>query len=219
MLPFTQPKQVNPELALHNKSLNISERQGLMDAAMYDDPAYVADTERREDLLRWQQDLDKDLEALKHDLRNETKNKKNDWVPIMEKVWNDKKEDYDTKPMPPRVNENGISFIISNIKQHVNRNTMRCSLNEVTIMKKMKIFGNDLCIALAVNFDRFGINMTEYPLLNTTIRNMVHFTLLRALNDGERKSEREIRKFIEASIDRPQQASDKKLMSLFGGGS
>jgi len=213
MLPFSNKEP--PELGIQKQSLDLTRQNMGVQAGLMDDQAYIQNQEQREQILKWQQDMTFELEELKHDLANEVLDPNtNTYVRNTEIIFDNQKGDWVEQYMLPRMNSQGIGFVLTNIKRYISRNTMRCSLDSATIYKKMQVFGNDMAIALAVNYDTFGINLTEYPSLNSTIRSFVHFTLLRALNDGERRNEREIRRLIESTMDRPEQ---KQKMKLFGG--
>ncbi len=196
---FSQPKVESPEVFMHKQSMARSRESDFINSQGYDDQMFLEDKDEREQLLRWQQNINPELEELKHDLLNEYKDAEGNWKSYLTEVFDEETGKLKTVDMPPRMNSFGVQFVLSNIKRYINRNTMRCSMSTEEINTKMRSFSNAMTIALAVNSTEYQINMTEYHSICRTIRSMVHFTLLRALNDGERKNEREIRRLVETN--------------------
>ena len=63
MFPF-QKQQEDPEVQLQKQNLKLNDKDIMTKAALMDDPYYIQQTEERENLTKWQQDLYDEIDEL-----------------------------------------------------------------------------------------------------------------------------------------------------------
>jgi len=182
--------------------------------------------QRKRDLTRWQQDLDDELVVLRHQLRSERFDEDKGWVSKEEMHVNeDGKKEY--RPVPPLLNETGIQLIENTVRPLISRNIINSNFDEQRILKMLRSTLHNLISTLGNNYDQYEIygykkEVIQDPTdtLDTVINIIKNFIIpgpYRALNDGERKHIRTMRK--ESSVQTVSDTNKEKNKGLFGLGS
>jgi hypothetical protein len=196
MLGFGQ----NKEEAMLDKQLStnkqISREQGTLGLAS-DDTAFLQRQSMIQDLTKWQQNLEDDLETLRHDFKSE-RLVKGEWVPVEELAGYDKNGEAVYKTVPSLMNDIGIYRVTSIVKRYLTRNVMMSNLSEEIICRIMKGLVTDLVINIGMNWQYYEIDYTDLSLIVRMVKDTVEPTLYRCLNNGERTYLNTISKRVEA---------------------
>ena len=141
-----------------------------------------------DNLIKYQLDLNEDLERVDHLLRGHTlkHNEEGDLV------WMNP-EDNTFKPF----NEFGVDMLMKVISFYLNRNTILSNYSEQMINWKIKDLGDEIADLIFMEYDAMGMDTPEkkkqYPMIVRELIDTVHSAYLRALGGGERESLRTAR--------------------------
>lgn len=134
--------------------------------------------------MKWQLNLEKDLEKIEHLLRGEISHYDEEKGRT---VW---KPNPDEDKVP--FNAYGVDLILNIISFYVNRNTLLSNYDEATINMKVFDFGNEIKDLIFMKYDEMGMDdpkkMKMYPMIVRELVDVVHSAYLRALGGGERES-------------------------------
>lgn len=185
---------------------------------------YLQQQDQREDLTKWQQTLLTDLNMAIHELKNEIQNDEGEWESQLEFTGKyetqDGKEVPVYKPMKPKLNDKGISFLKSQIMPCISKNLINSNYTEEFIMTRLKSILRVFRVNLAYYYSAYDIEKGNLEAITSIFKSLIEPTYFRCLKGGERQLQREIRKVVEAvSLGRP--APTKKtggfMNNLFGG--
>jgi len=195
----TQEEKLMDRQLVHQREQNREANS----AAMVDpsDQTYLYQKEQIQDLTRWQQDLEDDVEALRHDLMNERRTK-DGWGLAYQ----------DAKPL---MTDEGTSKIISFIKRYLSRNLIMSNLDEYIITRIMRGLVTDITIHIAMNYKQYQLDVTDRSLVVRMIKDSIEPTLYRSFNNGERNYLNTINKRIETT--NLSEREQKKATGFFGG--
>lgn len=196
-------RKPSEEVRIANRQISSSEEQNMIAQAI--DPnaemAYLEQKKSQEDLVKWQQNLTSELDLLEHDLKREMFDEdKCKWVIIEE-------------GMKPACNETCIQMIRTVVRPLMSRNMMMSNFNEIRILQILKRSMQTIVRNLCTKHEDYDIKFLDISYILGTIKNYVIPAPFRALNDGERKHNREIVRRIETHTDRGEE--DGKKRGLF----
>lgn len=141
-----------------------------------------------ENLIKYQLDLNEDLERVDHLLRGHTLKHNKDG----ELVWMNL-DDNSFRPF----NEFGVDMLMKIISFYLNRNTILSNYSEEMINWKIKDLGDEIADLIFMEYDAMGMDTPEkkkqYPMIVRELIDTVHSAYLRALGGGERDSLRTAR--------------------------
>ncbi len=144
--------------------------------------------ENEQNLIKWQLDLQKDLDDIYHLLRGHQISTDEEGNTIY------------VEPTDPNLcilNEFGVQLIMNIIKFYINRNTILSNYDEATIKEKVKDFGKEITDLIFNRYEEMGMDTLEkrkmYFILVREIVDSVHSAYLRAYAGGERNSIRTAR--------------------------
>ena len=194
-----------------DKQIKLMKDQQLVDVATANEPFDYRQQEARSDLLKWQQDLDDEVEKLKHRLRSEEKKKNGSWgTKIFPVGVNKETNETIYNQIPPLANELFIDYIQSQVEPFMSRNLFSSNLNEKRILRMLMDTCNDIADAMADGWDIYEIEFINYDLVMRLIKNVITPGPFRALNDGQRRHDRTIAKRVEAFNEREPSKDRKK---------
>lgn len=159
---------------------------------MYNAPTIFKD-EGEENLIRWQLNIEEELERIEHLLRKhvpkyDEKTKKVFFVPPPEEE--------------QLFNETGINEILNLLHWYLNKNILLSNFKEEDIKMRCFQFHNYLTDFIFNNYQRFGLNTSEkikhYPMVVMNLTNTIEASYNRALNGGERTSLRTARSVVQS---------------------
>ena len=162
----------------------------------------------RTDLLKWQQDLDPELQKLIHNLKGETFIN-SEWQPRT--FWKDGKL-FNARPM---CNNKFIQeVVVPQCTPFLDRNIINTWYEEEQILNSLKFTCDDIVDAMSDHYDEYGIEFTDYDIVLRNIKNVIKPGAFRALKGWTKKIDSTIIRRIEQSND-GQEKEKKGLMSVF----
>jgi len=165
------------------------------------DRNYSTPQEERQDIIRWQQELDDEIEKLKHRLRSERFDG-NAWVRKTRLVGYQKNDDGELvavyEELPPLANELFIDYIQTQVEPFLNRNFINSHLEENQILHILKNTMNDIADAMADGWNIFEIDFCNYDIVERLIKNTITPAAFRALKGWTKKQDNTSIKRIEA---------------------
>ena len=201
--------------AVDKQSLDVQERLGMAEIGTRDDTAYQQERTEREDLTRWQQDLESDLTSLKFNLRSWIKNDDGDWVAQKEEVFI--KGMSVSQSIKPLMNDRGINTMITTVRRYLTRNMMMSNLNQDIIFRILRTLKVTLVLNIGEKHDVYGVEEADLKLIIKMIMDTVEPTLYRALNNGERRYLNTINRRVETFADSAPPQQRQGLKGLRGG--
>lgn len=151
----------------------------------------------QENLIKWQLELDSQLERIEHILRGDKPKFVNGNTIFVEA----------TETEDKLLNDRGVNEIMRILTNYVNRNTILSNYDEDTINAKMLDLGNEVSDLIFMKYEHLGLNTLEkrkrYPMIVREVVDVVHSSYLRALHGGERDSLREARTISQSEALNP----------------
>lgn len=198
-LPF-MPERANPELEHARQEMNYGREQNdLSRADSIKDEIMLQYQQEREDLIRWQQDLDDEAIQLIHDLKNEIL-VGDQWQPYGE----------------PLMNEAGIRKIISDIRPFLSRNMINCNYSEERVLDMLKRSSTVLSRDLHANYDKYDLDFKNIRLILRWVKNVKMSAPHRAMNGWNKELDSRINKRVETfSTGLGSEQQKKRLFGIF----
>lgn len=196
---------------MFNEQMNLQREQTAMQVGAGDPMSINKETERG-DLLRWQQELDDQLILLKHELRNK------EWDETIGQ-WTTKTQ-ADGTPLPPKLNEAGISHIMSLVRPLLSRNLINSNLDEDFVRNMLRKTCDDLVGSLAIYGESWQADFGDYSAIVRIVKNYVIPTPFRAVNGWNKKTDSTISRRMEAFTEVGQRKEQPKgfFRNMFPGG-
>lgn len=199
-------KQEHPEIALAKQNMDLQEKSIYMQSAEGGQYEELPGSEARSDLLKWQQDLDDQVENLKHRLKSEVK-VDGIWKPGTMKV---QQENKDGKMVtvevnvPPLCNELFVDYIQSQVEPFLSRNLINSNLTEKRILCTLRYTMDDIADAMADGWNLYGVDFINANLIDRLIKNVITPGPFRALKGWTKRTDATISKRIEGYIEKPE---------------
>jgi len=173
------------------------------------------DKEENQNLVKWQLDIQEELERIEHLLRGH--------IPGYDDKGN---EVWKESPIEEQVfNDRGVREILKILTWYLNKNFVLSNFSEEQIDQRVLQFANTLTDFIFINYEDFGLDtkekMKHFPMVIMNIVNTVEASYNRALNGGERESLRTARTVNQTEPlgrfqDYPSmQSSTKNKFSIF----
>ena len=198
-IPFVNnnKNEVRAQIEAEHRERDFVKGRDFLNIGATEDSYDQASMHMRNNLLKWQQDLEDELEFFKHELRGEVLTIVNG-----EKVWAALKE--------PMAKEKFIRMIESQIKPFLSRNLINSNFTEKRILMMLRNTCDDIADLMASNWDTYGIDFCYWDDIIRQTKNIIIASPFRAMNDGQRKHDRSIIKRIEATNESPQKQSTRR---------
>jgi len=204
-------KQIQEERNFHR---DMAREGHTMEAAHADERQFIEMQEGRSDLLRWQQDMNNEVEGFIHELRREV-NK--------EGIWQRKTvfKEYDADDnevwveMPPIMNEMGIDKIRTLLNGITSRNLFNSNYTDDRVFANLRRIISNLIYDIRDNYKTYNLRFEDFTWLVDKVKTIAEASFWRSWNNGERKYQTTIYKSIEARNEHHAQQEKKK--TIFGG--
>jgi hypothetical protein len=209
MFPF--PSE-NPEMKFtkeqNKEQMQHVEKLETFKATAQDDQTALQMQEDRTDLLKWQQDLDPELQKLINTLKGNVLGD-DGWVPRT--FWKDGK----LVRARAMCNDRFIQeVVIPQCSPFLDRNIINTWYEETDILNNLRNTYDDIVDAMSDHYDEYGIEFTDYDIVLRNIKNVIRPGAYRALKGWTKKIDSTIIRRVEQSND--SQEKDKKgMMSMF----
>ena len=195
-----------------NKQLTAGQTNALVESATdpNSDMTFLEQQRQKEDLTKWQQDLDPELQLFQHDLRNEYFDENKGWAK-KQGMFKGKFQD-----LPPLCNEYCIQKLTADIRPMMSKNLMMSSWQEERILRFLLTNINAITIDLGLYRREYGIQFNHTTAITNMIKNITTPTFFRALANGERKFLSTINRRIETHSENQNVDQPKKGWMNFG---
>lgn len=214
MFDFLKNEQAQLDAA-DRKEKDFVREQNNLNRASSDDAVYLETQDRKSDLLRWQQEFDTEISELFHELMSEHKTETG-WVQKQYKEWDNKKQTYVLKEIPPLCTPQFAEKIIRvAVKPWLNKNAVNSNLDEKTIIKMLRNTHNDIVCNISDSWGMNGIaSIDDANTICRMIKNYIDPAAFRAVNGWTKKMDSSMIKRIESQQELAQSQSENK--GLFG---
>ncbi len=213
MLDFLSPqkKEENMIKQQQNKEIDFAREQQLTQTGSMDDQTTLNREVERTDLIRWQQDMNEELQKLIFKLKRYVRDDKGNWVPKMIMV------DGKLQRAKPMCNDLFIEEVVEpNCEPYLSKGSTNSNLSEKMILDGLKNTFNDIASTMANNFDRYGIfeNNQEDNIIRV-LKNTLTPAAFRSLNGWTKKTDSTIFRRIEQDNMGTQQPPKKGIGAMF----
>lgn len=192
-----------------DKQMYSADKQNIVANEMSPQSQMIDIQERKEmeDLVRWQQDLEPEVEQLDHDLKKEVFNSvKGVWEPKL----------IGGLPAEPMCNDYCVLMIKTAIRPFMTKNEMMSNYSEEQIYTKLKATMKTIIRNIGLRHHYYEISFHDISVIRQTIQNAIMSSPFRALKQGERDYIKGSKKMIETvTHGNPMQQQRGGLMQGF----
>jgi len=173
----------------------------------------------RQDLLKWQQDLNDELSQLKHDLKREipSKENKDQWIVQKRLIGYNQEDEPVYEELPPLLNEIGITKVEIICRTLLSRNIINSNLSEENIRGILKRTSDTLVNDFAQNYRYYNTQFCDLSYIIRLIKNVIIPTPYRALGGWNKRIDSTMNKRIESFNEGLRKEQPKKFLGMFGG--
>lgn len=216
MFDFLQPNKEEKFLKEQTKNAQDFERErDNFKSTTQDDNTYFEHQQQRTDLIRWQQELDDELEKLKHRLKSEVF-KGDEWVPLTFKEWDVEKQTSVIKSIPPLANDLFIEYLEAQIIPFLSRSLTNSNLDEKRILNLLKNTCDDIVDNMADHYDLYGIQFGNFDIILRMVKNVIIPAAFKSLGGWTKKIDSSMIKRVEAFQEHQQAQEQKKgILGVF----
>jgi len=166
----------------------------------------------KSDLIRWQQELESDLETLKYRLMN-YKREGEKWVPRYITV------NGEQVIAPQLLTNEGIQCVEAEVQPFLSKNLINSNLDEQRILNMLKYTSKTITRNLGYSYDVYVVEPSSHNLshIKRIIKNVIIPTPFRAMNGWTKRQDNMVSKRIETFNENPnQQNNGNKFGGFFG---
>ena len=194
-----------------SKEMDFSREQQATNIGLQDDQTTMIKQEERKDLIRWQQDMDEELQKLVFKLKRYYLNDRNEWVPKMIM------ENGKLMRAKPMCNDLFIEEVVEpNCEPYLSKGSTNSNLTEKSILDGLRNTFNDISSTMANNFDRYDISeQDQQSNIIRILKNVLTPAAFRSLNGWTKKTDSTIFRRIEQDNMGLQQQPKKGVMGMF----
>lgn len=202
LLPGGGPSKKELEAAEKSEKRQLSQNKELsnQDLAMRDN-TLLPEIESKSDLIKWQQELDDELQNLVFTVLGFT---------IEDKILVKTDNSLCNKLFVQQV-------IIPQCRPYMSRNLINSNFTEERILLDLKCTCNDISDAMVDGFDKYCIKFTDYDLIMRMIKNTIKAGAFRALNGWTKRTDSTVIRRLESQTESVGGDQNKKILGLFGG--
>lgn len=161
----------------------------------HDEQVMLEQKSETENLTRWQQDLDPDIERMVHDLRMEYFNGERE-------RW-ERQKDINGEPIRPLCNELLIRKMVALLRPNTSRNLIMSNYTDSIIQDELRSLYISFIMHLGFNRVLYDVEKGDMSMILRLFKSVAKPTFYRALNAGERNSLKTIYKHIDTNTSRP----------------
>ena len=189
------------ELAAEKRQMAFQREQNVTTVTAPEEQTEIINQEGKSDLLRWQQDLDPELESIAKRFTGWTK-KDGEWV----------KSDGKNNPL---CNNRFMNDVVEpQLEPFLTKNLINSNFTEERILLDLKHTANDIMANMADGYDLYDIDFQNYDLILRVLKNTMKSSAFRALNGWTKKQDSQIHKILESSFDNANSQQAKGLLGF-----
>ena len=190
-----QSKEEKRDAKNFKMQTDFAREQTLTGTAAQEEQTEILEREIRTDLIKWQQDLDPELESLAFKLTGWVK-RSGEWIKT-EKT--------------PLVNDKFMEdVVIVQLDPWLSKNLINSKFTEERILMNLKHTSNEIADNMADNFDAYDIQFTNFDLVLRVLKTTMQSSGFRALQGWTKNTDSKIIKRIESSHDHANMQEKKK---------
>lgn len=205
--PFSDNSKKGEDVIEQNitmDSLNNMSQNALPQGAT-DEQLFLEQQKEREDLIKWQQDLEPEVIKLICHLRG---------VYIDENGDLQKKKGIGGNPVQPMCNEEGIRVIETLASTNTSKNIIMSNYTDEKIGRELLTTTTTLIRHLGPNYKMYGIDKKDLSVIVDLYKKTITPTYYRALQNGERRHLGTINKRIETISEHSQPKKKQTMWSM-----
>jgi len=196
---FGGNKEVKANLEAEKRHMTFQREQNTMAVNAPEEQTEIINQEGKSDLLKWQQDLDPELERIAFRFTGWTK-ENGAWVKTNNK---------------PLCNNRFMNDVVApQLEPFLTKNLINSNFTEESILKDLKNTSNDITACIADGFDIYGIEFQNYDNILRIIKNTMKSSAFRALNGWTKKTDSTIFKKLESSFDNANGQQQKGILGF-----
>jgi len=208
-LPNSDASVMKQQTAAEEKQMQFGREQMAIQAAA---EQYGEQDGGKSDLIRWQQELENELETLKYRLKNYLRTK-DAWVP-RKIIVNGVEQD-----APQLLTDEGIQCVEAEVQPFLSKNLINSNLDETRILNLLKFTSKTITRNIGYNYDTYVVDPTPQNMshIKRIIKNIIIPTPFRAINSWTKRQDNMVSKRVETFNENPnQQMNGNKWGGLFG---
>ena len=183
---FGVNKEGKMEVESEKRQMAFQREQNSMAITAPEERTELMNQEGKSDLLKWQQDLDPELERIAHRFTGWIR-KEGEWFKTTNK---------------PLCNDKFMNDVVApQLEPFLTKNLINSNFTEERILLDLKHTSNDIAGCMADGFDTYGIEFQNYNNILRIIKNTMKSSAFRALNGWTKKTDSTIFKKLESSFD------------------
>lgn len=168
-----------------------------------------------EDLIKWQQNLGPDVDAMEHNLRQERFNLgTNRWERLKESWYDPTLNRVVLREMKPVCNDVCIQMLKTISAPFMSKNELMSNYSTDQIIQKLKSTLKTLARNLGIKSEVYELNFHDSSMVRQTVQNMIMAGPFRALNQGEKNYIKGSSRRIETVNADPSKGEKKSIWSL-----
>jgi len=181
------------------RHMSFQREQNTLAVSAPEEQTEIMNQEGKSDLLKWQQDLDPELETITFRLTGWIK-RDGGWVKT------------DKTPLCNELFMNDV--VAPQLEPFLSKNLINSNLTEERILKGLKHTANDIAANMCDGYDVYGIDFKNYDLILRVLKNTMKNSAFRALNGWTKKTDSTIFKKLESSFDNSNQQQQKGMLGF-----
>jgi len=207
-MPNSDASIIRQQTAAEEKQMQFGREQLAMQAAA---EQYGEQDGGKSDLIRWQQELDNELETIKYTLKN-YKRTGDKWEQNFKIV------DGEKVMAPQLLTDEGIQAIEAEIRPFMSKNIINSNLNENRIVDTLKFTCKTITRIMGYNYDTYVVEPTPQNMshIRRIVKNSMIPGIFRSINGWTKRQDNMVSKRVETFNDNPNQMNGNKWGGLFG---
>lgn len=173
-------------IAAEKRHMGFQREQNTLTVNAPEEQTEIINQEGKSDLLKWQQDLDPELEKIALRFTGWIR-KDGNWIRTKNK---------------PLCNDKFMDDVVApQLEPFLTKNLINSNLSEERILLGLKHTANDIMANMCDGYDIYDIEFQNYDLILRVLKNTMKSSAFRALNGWTKKTDSTIFKKLESSFD------------------
>ena len=198
---FNPPNETKHVVESEKRHMSFQREQNTLAVSAPEEQTEIMNQEGKSDLLKWQQDLDPELERIAFRFTG--------WAKT-DGVWTRT----DRKPL---CNDRFMNDVVApQLEPFLTKNLINSNFTEDRILLDLKHTANDIMSNMCDGYDMYGIDFQNYDLILRVLKNTMKSSAFRALNGWTKKTDSTIFKKLESTFDNANQQQQRGIFGQKG---
>ena len=186
------------EARMQKDAMNFNREQQIHQTTIPEDNTEYMERENRSDLIRWQQELDPELDNIAYRLTG----------------WRREEGKWFRTEKVPLCNDNFMDSVVApQLEPWLSKNLVNSYLSEERILRDLQSTANEIVDNMADNWENYGIDFTNYDLILRLLKNTMRNSAFRALNGWTKKVDATVIKRVESHHENEKEKEKKGLFN------